>query len=100
MFVNVQIMFQCGSHTMKMKEYLPRLFHPCRDCQTELSAEPAKPHRFEFAVKQPRFPAFRVRLDAPAVVCPGCGKRELLWTDEIDAQIDEALHAAISSLAK
>jgi hypothetical protein len=95
LFILVRTMFECGTYTMKIKEHLPRLFHPCFGCRTELSEETPKSDRFEFDVRQPNAPGFRVRIEAPAVICPGCGRHAILWTDEIDRKIEAAANAAV-----
>jgi hypothetical protein len=96
LFVLVRTMFRCGTHTMKVKDYLPRLFHPCFDCPKELSEEPTKPHQFEFDISQPKAPTFRVRIDAPAVRCPNCGRDAILWTEQVPEDIEAALNEALS----
>lgn len=97
-FLSTEVMFRCGSYTMKLKEYLPRLIYQCRDCQRRLPEEPSEPHRFEFDTSPLDLPKFRVILDAPAIACPGCGRHNVLWSDEMSAQIEGALTEAMGSL--
>ena len=98
LFIHVRAMFACGSYVMKLKEYLPRLIYQCQGCQRKLAEEPGEQHRFEFEASSLDQPMFRVQFDAPAVVCPGCGRHNVLWSDEMAAQIEGALAEALSAL--
>jgi hypothetical protein len=98
LFIHVRAMFACGSYVMKLKEYLPRLIYQCQGCQRKLAEGPGEAHRFEFEASSLDQPTFRVRLDAPAVACPGCGRHNVLWSDEMAAQIEGALAEALSAL--
>jgi hypothetical protein len=98
LFLSVRTMFACGSYVMKLKEYLPRLIFQCTGCQGRLSEGPGEPHHFEFEVQALNLPTFRVRLDAPAVACPACGRHVVLWSDEMMAQVESAAREAWYSL--
>jgi hypothetical protein len=98
LFLHIRTMFACGSYVMKLKEYLPRLIYQCQGCQRKLAEQPGEPHRFEFEVSSLDLPPFRVRLDAPAVACPDCGRPNVLWSDETAAQIEGTLAEAVAAL--
>jgi hypothetical protein len=100
LFLHVRTMFACGSYVMKLKQYLPRLIYQCQGCQQKLTEQPGKPHRFEFDVSSLDLPTFRVQLDAPAVACPGCARYNILWSDEMAAQVEVAMAQALSALPK
>src|SRR5207253_196318 len=97
-FVSIQITFACCAYTMKLKEYLPRLIYQCRGCQSRLPEEPREPRRFEFEVRPLDLPEFRIRLDAPAVACSGCGRHNVLWSEDMVAQVEAATTQAVCSL--
>lgn len=96
LYVHVGVMFACGSHTMKLKEHLPRLFHPCMGCRAELSELPQQRHRFQFELKPANGPAFRVDIEAPAVHCTQCGRWAILWSEEASNRIQSAIVEALS----
>jgi hypothetical protein len=98
LFYSVALMFGCGSYVMKLKEYLPRLIFQCKGCRAVLPEEPSEPHRFEIDATSLELPPSRVRLHAPAVACPRCGRRHVLWSDEMAAAIEGALAEALASL--
>jgi endogenous inhibitor of DNA gyrase (YacG/DUF329 family) len=100
LFISARIMFACGSYVMKLKEYLPRLIYQCRDCQAKLAEEPSEVRPFEFEATPLNLPAFGVRLDAPAVACPACGRHNVLWSDETSAHVANAVNEALSALPK
>jgi hypothetical protein len=98
LFLHVRAMFACGSYVMKLKEYLPRLIYQCQGCQRKLADEPGEPHHFEFEASSLDLPAFGVQLEAPAVACPECGRYNVLWSDEMAAQIEGELAEAVAAL--
>jgi hypothetical protein len=99
-FLSSRIMFRCGTYTMKLKEYLPRVIHQCDGCKQTLPEESVETHRFEIDASPRDLPRFLVLLDAPAVRCPGCGRHNVIWSDEARAEIEGALTEAGSTLPR
>jgi len=97
LFLQVQIMFRCGSYTIKLKEHLPKLFFQCSVCQAPLADDPQESHEFTIDLKPLDLPTFYVKVEAPSAVCPRCRRHMILWSDETVAQIDQALAEALST---
>lgn len=97
-FLRDHIMFRCGSYKIKLKDRPPGVFYQCLVCQAPLPGEPGASHRFEIDLKPLDVPPFYLRLDAPAVACPRCERRMVLWSDEADGQIQRALAEALSGV--
>jgi len=95
LFLQVRVMLRCSSYSEKRKDQAPA--YQCNVCQTSLPSEPGPPHQFEIDLKALDAPTFYIRLDAPAVVCPRCGRHVILWSDETAAQLEQAISQALST---
>jgi hypothetical protein len=94
-FITARAMFACGSYTMKLKEYLPRLVFQCQGCQQKLTEESQEEQHFEFGLQALDVSAFQMHLDAPAVRCPKCGRWNVLWSDETARAVEAAVRQAL-----
>jgi len=89
-------MLQCGSYTMKLKDYLPSVIYQCKGCQQTLSDESRDAKQFDVDAKLRDLPPFLVQLEAPAVTCPRCGRQNLIWSDQMRTEVEGALADAFS----
>jgi hypothetical protein len=69
----------------------------CGSCDEAVTRESATARTFDVDLAFERTIPFHLKLTAPGLTCPKCGKEQLALDDQLDSDLSEALIAAIDS---
>jgi hypothetical protein len=69
----------------------------CGSCDEALAGDTATARTFDVDLELERTIPFHMKLTAPGLTCPACGREQLALDDQLDSDLSEALIAAVDS---